>query len=200
MVAIVSNNGGENASTWTPPSGWTLYQALDTSANPKAAVFYKLAGGAEPANYTWSGWTTRLGGASICTYRGVDLTTHWDVTPSVVTATSGTTVTATSITTVTANAELVVCIVANSSSATFTPPASPAWANPEPVDLAAQRAQSQSYVVQAAAGATGTQLWTQSTSAQPRLIMLGALRPAGAGAAASLVHAPRRSQRALLNR
>ena len=42
--------------TITAPAGWTLLNRYDnTNANQNSlAIYYKVAGGAEPANYTWS--------------------------------------------------------------------------------------------------------------------------------------------------
>ncbi len=57
-VAVLAS-GGE---TYTPPSGWTLYgtEPSFSGSNPLLSVFIKVAGGSEPASYTW----VSTGGAS----------------------------------------------------------------------------------------------------------------------------------------
>lgn len=51
MVAIVNwNTNG----TITPPSGWTEKNTVTAFSGGTTGLYYKVAGGSEPADYTWS--------------------------------------------------------------------------------------------------------------------------------------------------
>lgn len=67
MVAFV---GGFNPSTVTPPSGWTQVGSTVTwqSSQYSSALLYRVAGGSEPANYTFTSGSYNYG--IIATYRG----------------------------------------------------------------------------------------------------------------------------------
>lgn len=59
-----------NTRTITPPSGWTTIDEVD-DGNYIRALYYKVAGGSEPANYSWSidGASANITGA-ICRITG----------------------------------------------------------------------------------------------------------------------------------
>lgn len=71
MIASVALHDG-NATSVTPPSGWTQILRTDYDTNIGIVSFWKAAGASEPANYTWtlSPQTRAQGG--ITTYSGVD--------------------------------------------------------------------------------------------------------------------------------
>ena len=76
MIAVITNATDE---TITPPSGWTEYSDSPRlpSAFNKAWAYRKVAGGSEPANYTWSftGGGARNGGA-ISAYTDAEYKDH----------------------------------------------------------------------------------------------------------------------------
>jgi hypothetical protein len=99
----------------TAPSGWTLIdsRSLAGGTSRYAAVFYKVAGAAEGANYTFTiptGASVNVLGA-IVAFSGVDVSgaTPFDVTPgSISVQGSQTGVAATAITTVSANSAVIM--------------------------------------------------------------------------------------------
>jgi hypothetical protein len=54
LIGVVVTD--DDAGTFTPPSGWTLINAGTNSSLVTVGTWYKIAGGSEPASYTWS-WT-----------------------------------------------------------------------------------------------------------------------------------------------
>jgi len=103
MLAQVAAYAGV---TITPPSGWTLVQGGGTSGGLEYGVYVRVAGGSEPASYTWT-FNTSVSNAvaAIATYSGVNNATPVDVS-GVATAT-GTTLTAPSVTTAWPNTVVV---------------------------------------------------------------------------------------------
>ena len=97
----------------TAPTGWTLIdgRSLSGTTNRYASIFYKVAGGSEGANYTFTvpiGTTVTVIGA-IVDFSGVDGTTPFDVANGVISVqASQTGVAATTKTTVTANGAVVM--------------------------------------------------------------------------------------------
>ncbi|HUL98953.1 MAG TPA: hypothetical protein VLU24_05965, partial [Mycobacterium sp.] len=144
----------------------TLLRRTD-NANPTAhtlAMYYKVAGAAEPASYTWSFSASTGASGGIASFSGVDINNPIDIDASQNTA-AALTHTSPSITTTKANT-MIVGAFAMSSAASWTPPAamtealdtsSIASGNGETVEMA--------YVAQAAIGATGTFTATASTDA-----------------------------------
>ena len=107
------------------PAGWTQIAKTQPRSGEDMLLLYRLATGAEPADYTitYDG-DGNHGVGSITTRRGVDLSTVLDVTPVAGTAvTSGTTVTAPTLTIVTAGARLVSAFAARTGNAAFSTPA-----------------------------------------------------------------------------
>ena len=180
MVAHVTNSGGNAPTSWTVPSGWVVVMNM-TSTNPRSAIFYKIATGSEPADYTWSNFGASTGGSiNIGGWRGVDLATPVDVTGAEVTS-STQPITLTGVTTATANAMLLASIFENSSSTTgiFAPSESPAWDYAWQHNI--QRINVLAFVLKAAAGATGTKAFTDNKGSLTRVGVLWALRPAATG-------------------
>ena len=106
IVNITSNNGG------TPTlSGWnSLGTGIFNGSNLRATVLYKVAGGSEPANYTFAlgaGANDAVG--TIIAFSGVDNTSPIDATGTMgLSASAGATATAPGITTNSANAAVVM--------------------------------------------------------------------------------------------
>ncbi len=102
----------------TPPLGWLLAIKNDNSTDAGLAVYYKLAGGAEPASYAF----TLLSGSkwSIGISRISGVNTALPIGSSAGTTGNGVTVTAPSITT-SANNALVLCYHTNKKASTYTP-------------------------------------------------------------------------------
>ena len=62
--------------TITAPSGWTqITNTTHTANNFKLATYYKIAGGSEPADYTWSWTNSRNSAGIILRISGHDATT-----------------------------------------------------------------------------------------------------------------------------
>ncbi|HEY7172610.1 MAG TPA: C25 family cysteine peptidase [Vicinamibacterales bacterium] len=162
MVAAVGVR--PNTVTITPPAGWTLLRRTN-NANPTAhslAIYYKAAGAAEPANYSWTLSANTGNAGGISSFSGVDVNNPIDVDAGQNTA-AALTHTAPSITTTKANT-MIVGAFAMSSAASWTRPPAMAEAldtssivsgNGETVEMA--------YVAQAAIGASGTFTATAST-------------------------------------
>lgn len=68
LAAITTNNAN-----CTPPAGWTEFS--DAGTNIRTQLFWKLAGGSEPANYNFSFTGGRPIVGSISAWSGVDATT-----------------------------------------------------------------------------------------------------------------------------
>ena len=75
MLASVAHRG--NCSVDAAPDGWTLLVSSatgTTSSDVKKAIYYKVAGPAEPRSHAWSLNATAALHIDIVTYRGVDTT------------------------------------------------------------------------------------------------------------------------------
>ncbi|MGH8689262.1 MAG: LamG-like jellyroll fold domain-containing protein, partial [Burkholderiales bacterium] len=169
----------------TPPAGWSSQAAVvqNAGASSRQQLFYKVAGGAEPANYTWTFDSAHQGAAgAIATYSGVDTTTPIDAYGGNTTpqgADSNLQHRALAVTTLTANTEVVTAHTF-SSSATWTPPAGMT----ERVDIASQAVPNATGVslevndvAQAAVGTTGAKLATASGDGDTGIAQIVALRP-----------------------
>jgi hypothetical protein len=160
IAAFTLGSGGHVASS---PSGWVA--VLGGGASDTYAVYYKVAGGSEPASYSWTSDNPTGGGAGgISRYSGVDTVTPLDVAG---TSTFGFTSPATAgpITTVTANA-MVIGGVFELSTYTVTPPAglTERWEAGPGDNVGNEHASG----IQAVAGSTGTLSWPMSTSTSSR--------------------------------
>lgn len=173
--------------TITPPAGWTLVRRNDNAGPTDSglAVYQRVAGGAEPANYTWrftciatcatNGFSAAAGG--IVGFSNVNTTTPVDVENAQNTPAAASHFTS-DVTTTVANAMLVTA---------HSVPNANTWQNPPPsgmtqgfqVRSGAETIQA-SWALQAAAGATGQK---QATDLGPDAADVGnahilALRPA----------------------
>jgi predicted phage tail protein len=62
----------DNVATWTPPAGWTLVTTGTGTSATYFSIYRKVAGGSEPASYTFAGSTGDYKAATIERYTGVD--------------------------------------------------------------------------------------------------------------------------------
>ena len=80
-VLIASVGVTPSSTTITPPAGWTLVRRIDNAGatSNSLAVYYKVAGGSEPASYDWgvSGVAFAVGG--IQAFSGVDTADPIDI-------------------------------------------------------------------------------------------------------------------------
>jgi hypothetical protein len=200
MVASIAVR--PNTATITAPVGWTLQRRTD-NANATAsslAIYYLVAGGSEPASYTWTLSANTGSAGGIQTFSNVDTQNPVDIDLGQNTA-SALTHTSPTVTTTLTNTMLVTSY-AFASSATWTPPggtfeevdtASLTVPNSTGISLEAD------YATQAAAGATGTYTATASNDTDVGNSHILALRPlitfrvASSGGAASgnlVINAP----------
>jgi hypothetical protein len=180
-VMIASIAVRPNTATITAPAGWTPVRRID-NANATAnslAVYYKVAGVSEPTNYSWTFSTSTGSAGGVQTFSGVDTNNPVHVEGGGNTA-SGLTHATPSVTTTVTNTMLVTSH-AFSSSATWTPPAGMT----EAFDAASQTVPNAAgisiegnYVMQTAAGATGTKTATASNDADVGNTHILALKPA----------------------
>jgi outer membrane protein assembly factor BamB len=178
-VMIASIGVRPNTATITAPSGWTLVRRINntTASANSLAVYYKVAGGSEPASYAWTFSTSTGVAGGIQTFSGVDTTTPIDVENGQATASASSHATP-SVTTTVARTMVVA-------SHTFATTGS--WAPPpgmaEGFDVASGDADpggqttEGSYVLQTAAGATGTKSASTTGTADTGNTHILVLRP-----------------------
>lgn len=174
-----------NTLTATAPAGWTLLRRTNNAAGSanSLAVYYRVAGGSEPASYNWTFSAGAAGAAGgIQSFAGVNVSDPIDVENGQTTA-SNTSHVAPSVTTTTANT-MIVTTHSISSGTTWTPPAGMTQAydrsvNPVPDALGISIIGS--YATQAATGATGTKTATVANDADTGNTHTLALNPAPAG-------------------
>lgn len=77
LLASVANTGGTTRSI-TPPTDWVLLDRQGELGIFAQAVYYKVAGGSEPASYTWTFDSACDARGIIVAYSGVDTTTPID--------------------------------------------------------------------------------------------------------------------------
>jgi len=193
LLAHVTGNGQTAPST--PPAGWTLVTSVDgitASAVNGSALFYKIAAAGDAgASVSFTGGSTTASRMSVIVARvtGHNASTPFDVAAAADKGPTGTTTfNAPAITTVNANALVLWFITKNSGSAT-------AGAAPTTTDgptriaytdgaVEAGRVQAAFTQTQAAAGSTGTPLFTSAASSQWTAIT-AAVRPAAAASTAT---------------
>ena len=165
----------------TAPADWALVRRVD-NANPNAnslAVYYKVAGASEPADYTWTFSTSTGSAGGIQSFLGADQGNPINVENGQNTASGLTHATPSVITTV--NNTMLVTSHAFTSSATWTPPGGMT----EVFDVASETVPAASgisiegnCVIQAAAGATGAKTATAGNDADVGNAHILALKPA----------------------
>jgi hypothetical protein len=171
LVASVALNGATVASA---PAGWVPIAAIASLSNPKVYGYYRIAGGTEPAAYSWSLSSTAAGSVGIARYTGVN-----NVTPLAASTTSASSaaavssLTAPALTTAVPGAMLIGAAAVNSSNVALliTGPGETTqrW------DLGGKR-QEFDDAIQAAAGGSGSKTWTFS-GPREGAVWLAALRP-----------------------
>ena len=75
MIAVIDNRGSQ---TITTPTGWTLIRTTSGGvfdSTPQLSTFYRVAGGSEPASYTWSFSASSIFDGGISTFANVNTTT-----------------------------------------------------------------------------------------------------------------------------
>jgi RHS repeat-associated protein len=163
--------------TITPPAGWTLVRSDVNGTIQTLAIYWRAAGGSEPASYTFTfGAAVNAATAGIVAYSGVDTTTPIDVSGGQAN-TASTSVTAPSVTTTVANA-MVVGFFGLDNDATFTPPSGMTERWDLDVQGTNDEASEAADVVKATAGATGTKVATATVS-DTSIGQLIALKPSG---------------------
>jgi hypothetical protein len=103
LLASVATRG---APTITPPAGWTLVRLDASGSTVRQAVYVHIAGGSEPASYTFTLSSAQSAAGGILAYTGVDPANPIDATGGQANAAS-TSITAPSITTTGTNRMLV---------------------------------------------------------------------------------------------
>ena len=167
MIAAIAFR--PNTATITEPSGWTLIRLTNsTTYNTNSQAIYRLvAGGSEPASYSWTFGGSPTGAAGgIMTFCGVDTATPVNVENGQETALALTLDTPSVTTTV--DNTILVTAHSLSSSATWTPPAGMTEAvdvSSDAVPLVSGISLELSYVTQSSAGPTGTKTATASNDA-----------------------------------
>lgn len=79
LLAIIVHDGTADVIT---ASGWTLAAAYVSGSDINGALYYKVAGGSEPANYTFSTVSSHAIAASIVAYTNVVTAQPFDGTPT----------------------------------------------------------------------------------------------------------------------
>lgn len=167
MLAMGVTTG---AQTITPPAGWNTHPQSNSTARP---LYWKLAGGSEPANYTFvtSGAANCL--VVISTYRGVDQTSPFAGTAGFISTSS-------LAMTISAATPSIACYLAQMvvklSVCTFTPPATVGTDDWDHSPTAVGSTAGGDELV--AAGSTGTRVWTASIGAAQGAGYSVPLRPA----------------------
>lgn len=159
MFANIATRGSNTLSNPTS-SGWTLIDGRVLNAgNRWGALLYKIAGAAEPANYTFTLDADADGNVgTIVAFSGVDNTTPFDVATGTINTANSATVTANSITTTTANAAVIMFAmeVSNDRSHTGWTTTSPGVLTELYDDARTNRARvAAAWSIKATAGATG---------------------------------------------
>jgi len=182
MLAVISEINGTTL-TATTSTGWQRVASADLAGSTKryATILYRIVTGTESSTYTFALPTsTNNGVGGIVSFRGVNNTTPFDLTPGSISVTSSasTSVAATSITSATSSATIVMFgMAASVSNATFT-----SWAVTSPILTEILDAHSSNNAVgvawgiKATAGSTGAGSATLSASSRNGGLLI-ALRP-----------------------
>lgn len=120
LFAAIAYNGGTD-STVSTPSGWTFIATKDNGTTSGVRTYYKVAGGSEPASYSWTitcGTFTPWASGGIINYSGIK------ASPLDVSTTNsgvGTSASTNTVTTTAAN-DLVLHVYSTDADATFSTP------------------------------------------------------------------------------
>lgn len=153
----------------TTPSGWTRVTTSDitTSNGAKIAIFSKIAGGSEPASYTF----TNSLGTSIACFTGNDQVTPVNVYAG--TAFQAVSGTSPSVTTTVANCLIYRLGVSTTYSSSWTEPS-----GTEKFDANGQAGVDDG--IQVSAGASGTETYTQTANASAAVLTIAVAPSTGA--------------------
>lgn len=91
----------------TPPAGWTLIRRDNTGSAVGDALYYKVAGSAEPGSYTWTFNSSQKAAGGIAEYSGVNTASPVDVNSGHYSSPGATVITANSVTTVSGSDKLL---------------------------------------------------------------------------------------------
>ncbi len=157
LVACVTLNG---TTVSAAPAGWTQFAASTGVTNPRVFGYYRVAGAAEPASYSWNLTSSVAHSVGIARYSGVSPTAPIDASASAAGA-SASSGAIPAITTTTSNALITGCMGINSGSTTID--IAPPSGMGEVWDIGGKR-QEYADAIQAAAGSTGAKTWTFTSS------------------------------------
>jgi PKD repeat protein len=177
LIAQFTADGGPAVAS--APAGWApLVVPLRINVRATVFAYYKVAGAAEPASYTWQLSTAEKWNAGVTAFVGVDPATPFDTPASTAVnrTTNRTSLAVPGVTTTTAGAMLVGGVGLNSSSAGVTPPSG--WT--ENWESTTAQVSESARGARPTAGATGSATWNFGVA----VISAGwlrALRPAPSG-------------------
>ncbi len=182
MLATITATG---TGALTAPGGWAAVKNTTLSTTMRQATYYKVAGGSEPASYSWGLGTTRQASGGIGDYSGVNATAPIDASASETGASGNATIS--SVTTSAAN-DKVLGPVGFGTTTTVTADAS----TTERYDLASPSTTTEAADFdQAAAGATEVKTVIPAITTSGWISQPVALRDAAAAAlSASTTAAP----------
>jgi hypothetical protein len=179
MIAAIAVR--PSTATITAPAGWTLVlrvnQAL-TNSNAQA-IYSRVAGAGEPANYSWTFNTSTGSVGGILSFSGVNTASPIDANNGQADP-SGVTFATPSINTTVQN-DMIVTAHSFSSSATWAAPAGMTKAvdvASEPPQAATGESMCMNYALQGAVGATGTKTATAASNADVGVGQILALKSA----------------------
>jgi RHS repeat-associated protein len=169
-----------SSATIPTPAGWTLVRRVDSTVGQTnaLAVFQKVAGGSEPAAYSWDMAGAAYAAGGIQAFANVDTANPIDVEAGQATPSSLSHATP-SVTTTVANAMLVTAH-GFATSTTWTPPAGMTEAfeaQYQPVPSGQGHSIEGNYGLQPTAGATGAKTATALSGADEGATHILALRP-----------------------
>jgi hypothetical protein len=171
LVASLALNGATIASA---PTGWVQIAAITNLSNPKLYSYYRVAGSAEPASYTWALSSSAAGSGGLSRYSGVSNTNPLADPANIASSTAPVaSLTVPAVTTTSPGAMLVGSAAINSSGTTVLIE-SPAGMT-ERWDLGGKR-QGYADALLPNAGSSGDKTWTFSAP-RAAAAWLAALRP-----------------------
>jgi hypothetical protein len=173
------------AQALTAPSGWTVVQDTTLGTTMRQITYYRVAGGSEPASYSWDLGGSRQASGGIADYSGVNATAPIDASTSTTGASGNATIS--SVTTSAAN-DMVIGAVTFATSTSVTPDAS----TTERYDVASPSTTTEAAnFIQATAGATAAKTAVPAISTSGWISQPVALRDAtGATLSVSTTAAP----------
>lgn len=174
LVAIWGIRASKSSANLTLPSGFSE-TVIEGGQNPTLQISYKVAGGSEPANYTFTSNTSANQGCILARFSGVDTSSPSDATGSANTG-SGQTATASGVTTGTNGAVLIAGYVLNLTGSSYS------------IDTTSSMTQIQEiegtvmldgfYLAQATAGASGDKTASIESAGANWAACLWAVKPA----------------------